>query len=737
MRFGGGDANGVLFLTTDSPRQVNSLALANRETIRYDGPSFAIQAFRPIWSDDYGTVTDQILASAVKPAVSIVFDSNVASRSGEKTNEGVTTSNSTVLLVGQTTGSQNGPWVTAAGGWFRPVWYTSGSTTQAPQFLTTFVRLGTTYQGSTWRMTTASVTIDTTATTWVQTPTNVNSATGTLAVANGGTGIASFGSGIATFFGTPSSANLASAVTDETGSGALVFGTAPTLTGATVDSGTLTLSGNQSAAAWTTNGIRLKGISGTLTDTTSSGTVAAAYTNKLGGNTIAASSATTFTNYMSGYFSEPVAGTNVTLTNKWALGADSLYVGTSNPFSITSAGAVTAAGLLTATGNVKTAIVYPASDSTTALKIAKADGTTAVGTWDTTNSRLGINVTPAATLDVLGANTVDALKVSVTGQNPYVASFWNTGYSSSNALFHYFGYNSGHFRMGSQGAKSVGIFTSDAISAPGIVLLSNNDVAIGGSAGSSGDTVGTPTLTAYHSGGVFIGTTPSDPGAGNLTVSGTGAASSSALKLTGTPFAGTGTTSFPLVYLNDSSATASTTLRTAGTYLGVNGHGTARLLELMLDGTSKLSVDSTGDLVSAASLQGTDLIAGSGNAIRFSSRNRIESPSNGVFLLTNTTSAGLTRVDFGLTTNSGSAIGFDAVNGFTLQSAAGTATWNDGSTANSGTVANRYLFGIAAPTLTSTGTSVTEHRSFNRLHRWRSDSFDQHHDWNGLRAERR
>lgn len=52
---------------------------------------------------------------------------------------------------------------------------------------------------------------------------------GTLAVANGGTGITSFGSGVATWLGTPSSSNLASAVTDETGSGALVFANTPTL----------------------------------------------------------------------------------------------------------------------------------------------------------------------------------------------------------------------------------------------------------------------------------------------------------------------------------------------------------------------------------------------------------------------------------------------------------------------------------------------------------------------------
>jgi hypothetical protein len=53
--------------------------------------------------------------------------------------------------------------------------------------------------------------------------------TGTLPVLNGGTGITSLGAGVATFLGTPSSANLASAVTDETGTGALVFATSPTL----------------------------------------------------------------------------------------------------------------------------------------------------------------------------------------------------------------------------------------------------------------------------------------------------------------------------------------------------------------------------------------------------------------------------------------------------------------------------------------------------------------------------
>lgn len=45
------------------------------------------------------------------------------------------------------------------------------------------------------------------------------------------TGVAGLGADVATFLGTPSSANLAAAVTDETGSGALVFATSPTLAG--------------------------------------------------------------------------------------------------------------------------------------------------------------------------------------------------------------------------------------------------------------------------------------------------------------------------------------------------------------------------------------------------------------------------------------------------------------------------------------------------------------------------
>jgi hypothetical protein len=75
------------------------------------------------------------------------------------------------------------------------------------------------------------------STTFVNLASNV---TGTLPIANGGTGITSFGANVATWLGTPSSANLAAAVTDETGSGALVFGTSPSLTTPSLTTPTLT-----------------------------------------------------------------------------------------------------------------------------------------------------------------------------------------------------------------------------------------------------------------------------------------------------------------------------------------------------------------------------------------------------------------------------------------------------------------------------------------------------------------
>jgi len=66
---------------------------------------------------------------------------------------------------------------------------------------------------------------------------------GTLTNATGlpvSTGISGLGTGAATFLATPSSANLAAALTDETGSGAAVFGTSPTIATPAITNPTIT-----------------------------------------------------------------------------------------------------------------------------------------------------------------------------------------------------------------------------------------------------------------------------------------------------------------------------------------------------------------------------------------------------------------------------------------------------------------------------------------------------------------
>ncbi len=62
-----------------------------------------------------------------------------------------------------------------------------------------------------------------------------------VSAANGGTGLTSLGANVATFLGTPSSANLRAALTDETGTGAAVFADAPTLTGTVTASGIINM----------------------------------------------------------------------------------------------------------------------------------------------------------------------------------------------------------------------------------------------------------------------------------------------------------------------------------------------------------------------------------------------------------------------------------------------------------------------------------------------------------------
>ena len=160
--------------------------------------------------------------------------------------------------------------------------------------------------------------------------------TGTLPVGNGGTGITSLGTGIATWWGTPSSANLASAVTDETGSGALAFATGPTFTG-------LTLAGAVTGADQTVSAVNLKDY-GEVTNAIGATGGGTQDIDLNDGNSVSATvdtSANTFT-FSNPTASDELCGFTLTLTNG---GSETVNWPASVDWAAATAPTLTAAGV--------------------------------------------------------------------------------------------------------------------------------------------------------------------------------------------------------------------------------------------------------------------------------------------------------------------------------------------------------------------------------------------------------
>ena len=219
---------------------------------------------------------------------------------------------------------------------------------------------------------------------------------GTLTNATGlpiSTGVSGLGTGVATFLATPSSANLISAVTDETGTGSLVFATSPTLVTPALGTPTSGVATNLTGLPLTT------GVTGLLPVAN-------------GGTATATPSI--------------VAGTNITVTGTWP---NQTIAASGGSGSVTSVSVVSANGFA---GTVATATSTPAiTVSTSITGVLKGDGTAISAATAGTDY-----VAPAGALGTPSSGTLTnttglPISTGVSGLGTGVATFLATPSSAN------------------------------------------------------------------------------------------------------------------------------------------------------------------------------------------------------------------------------------------------------------------------------------------------------------------
>jgi len=221
------------------------------------------------------------------------------------------------------------------------------------------------------------------------------------------TGVAGLGTGVATFLATPSSANLAAALTDETGTGANVFATSPTLV--TPLLGTPT-SGNLTNCTFPTLNQNTSGTAAGLSVTlaVASGGTGLTSTPANGALDIGNGSGFTRTTLS--------AGTGISITN--ASGA--ITVTNTSPSSGGTVTSVTGTAPVVSSGGNTPAISMAAATTSVNGYLTSTD-------WNTFNGKQaalvsGTNIKTVNSTTLLGSGDVSVGVTSVTGTAPVVSS---------------------------------------------------------------------------------------------------------------------------------------------------------------------------------------------------------------------------------------------------------------------------------------------------------------------------